>query len=439
MEKNNKKTIKAWCMYDWANSVYNLTITTAVFPEYYLAVTSNPTNDNTVKFLGFELVNSVLYSYALSLSFLLVAIFSPFLTAIADYTGKKKMFMRIFCYMGSLSCAYLFFFTKENITISIIAFILAGWGWGGSIVFYNSFLPEITTEDKMDKVSARGFAYGYIGSVILLIFNLIMILNPELFGIDVSIPGNKALPARISFLSVGIWWFSFAHYSFYYLPSNVYKKEAQGNWLFNGFKELKKVSADLSWQPLLKSFILAFFLYNLGVQTVMLLATVFGKKEIGLETAQLIMVVLVIQLVAIVGANFFAWLSGKFGNIHGLAIAVVIWIGICIAAYFVKTGFQFYSLAVVVGFVMGGIQSLSRSTYSKLIPQDTTDHASYFSFFDATDKISIVLGTMMFGVIEAITGSMRNSTIALGIFFVLGLLMLLRIPSQKIYQVKKQI
>jgi MFS transporter, UMF1 family len=437
LEKNNKKLINAWCMYDWANSVYSLTITTAILPGYFLWATENPSNGHLVDFFGFSVVNSALWSFSLSFAFLLAASLSPILTSIADYTGRKKMFMQIFCYIGAASCSYLFFFTKDNITLSVIAFILAGVGFSGSIVFYNSFLPEIATDDQMDKVSARGFTFGYIGSVLLLIFNLAMVLAPELFGIDSKTQGD--LPARISFLSVGIWWFLFAQYSFYYLPSNVYKKEAKGNWIFNGFKELKKVFAELKWQGLLKRFLLAFFFYNMGVQTVMYVATIFGKKELHLQTAELIVVILILQIIAIVGAIVFAKVSARYGNIKALGICVVIWLGVCAGAYFVQTGNQFYGVAVVVGFVMGGVQSLSRSTYSKLIPKDTIDHASYFSFYDVCDKVSVVLGTLMFGLVDQITKDMRNSIIVLGILFVIGLIFLSGIPSKTSYDIKKEI
>lgn len=427
MEKNNKKIINAWCMYDWANSVYSLTITTAVFPGYYAYVTQNIA---TVNLLGIQVKSSSLYSFALSGAFLITACLSPFLTSIADYTGRKKLFMQIFCYVGSISCAYLFFFTEDNFMWSMLAFIGAGIGYSGSIVFYNSFLPEIVTEDKLDKTSARGFAFGYIGSVVLLIVNLVMILNSESLGL-----GN-GLAARISFLMVGLWWFGFAQYSFWVLPSNVYKKEAKGNWILNGLKELNKVLKELKVQHFLKTFLISFFLFNLGVQTVMYMATIFGEHELKLPMDDLIKVILLIQLLAIPGAALFAWVSGKKGNVFSLSVILSIWILVCLAAYFVSNGNQFYMLAVVVGFIMGGVQSMSRSTYSKLIPANTTDHASYFSFYDVMDKFSTSAGLLIYGIVNEYTGSMRNNTLVLAVFFVVGIIILLRIPSKKIYSIK---
>ena len=427
MEKNNPKKINAWCAYDWANSVFALTITTAIFPGYYLAVT-NP----DISFLGWEVNNSSLYAFVLSGSFLIAAFLSPFLSSIADYTGRKKLFMQIFCYLGSASCMYLYFFTQDNIVPSVFAFMFACIGFSGSIVFYNAFLPEIATEDRHDKVSAKGFAFGYVGSVLLLIFNLLMIMKKEWFGIP-----DELTAARISFLTVGIWWFVFAQYTFFHLPSVTVKKETTGNWIFNGFKELRKVIKELAWQKYLTTFLIAFFFYNMGVQTVMYMATLFGKAELQLKTDQLIMVILIIQLIAIPGANIFAWVSGKKGNIFSLCLILFIWVGVCIAAYFVKEGTDFYSLAIVVGFVMGGVQSMSRSTYSKLIPQDSIDHASYFSFYDIMDKVGTAIGTGLFGIITGWFGGMRNTTFVLAVFFVIGLIILIGIPSLKVYSIKK--
>lgn len=423
-------------MYDWANSVYSLVITAAIFPVYFQSVTSIKNDsgivlNDKVNFFGFEIVNSVLYSYALSFSFLLIALISPVLSSIADYSGKKKTFMRFFCYLGSAACVLLFFFTSDTVTFGVFMFILASIGYTGSIVFYNAYLPEIATEDRFDTISAKGFSLGYFGSILLLLINLALILFPGTFGIS-----SAGLATRISFLMVGLWWFGFSQYTFHYLPSNVYKKITQGNILLNGFKELKMILKDLKKQGLLKKFLLAFFFYNMGVQTVLYLATIFGEKELKLSSELLIATILVLQIVAIGGSFLFAFISGKTGNIYALIISVVIWITVTILAYFITSSTEFILLAGLVGIVMGGIQSLSRSTYAKIIPEDTTDHASYFSFYDVTEKISIVLGTFFYGLINQITGSMRMSSLALALFFITGLIFLSRIPSEKIYTIK---
>ncbi|HVD96973.1 MAG TPA: MFS transporter [Cytophagaceae bacterium] len=436
MEKNNKKVINAWCMYDWANSVFSLTITTAIFPEYFLAVTPN-----NVDFLSFHLYNDVLMSYIVSASFLFAALLSPFLTSIADYSGRKKLFMQAFCYLGSLACLSLYFFKPESINgedvlteqallIGVFGFFLGLVGYSGSIVFYNSFLPEVADETNYDRVSAKGFSLGYIGSVLLLIINLATVLGAEQLGI------TTGEASRISFLTVGLWWLGFSQYTFRYLPKYSSASRGQGNWIFNGLKELKKVFHEVQKRRLLKIFLLSFFFYNMGVQTVMYLAPLFAKKEIELESANLIMTILIIQLVAIVGATFFNYTSSKLGNTRALLIGIAIWILVCAAAYFVQKGIGFYILAAMIGFVMGGIQSLSRSTYSKLIPDETTDHASYFSFYDVADKISTVLGTFMFGFVKQVTGSMRNSVLVIAVLFVIGGIILSYIPSKKVYSDK---
>ena len=431
MIKNNPKITNAWCMYDWANSAYSLVITSAIFPVYFGAVAIEKEGSNYITFLGFHLKNSVLFSGAVSFSFLLISILNPFLSSIADYSGKKKNFMQFFCYLGSISCALLFFFENSSYTtFAVFAFIFAGIGYSGSIVFYNSYLPEIATEDRFDKLSAKGFSLGYLGSVILLVFNLSMILKPSLYGIG-EFAVKNGLPARISFLSVGIWWALFAQITFSRLPNNIYQRQPSGNYLLNGYHELQKVLKELKYQNGLKMFLISFFFYNMGVQTVMYLAAIFGDKELKLESSNLIMVVLILQLVAIFGAWAFSRISGKIGNIKTLIIMVFIWIGICIGAYFVTTGNEFYLLASVVGLVMGGVQALSRATYAKFLPSDTTDTASYFSFYDITDKIGTVIGTAVFAVIDQFT-NMRNSILALMIFFIIGIIFLMVLNNKKL-------
>ncbi len=427
--KNNPRILNAWTMYDWANSAFSLVIASAVFPGYSESVARTPDGSNIISFASFTLKNTVLFEYTASLAFLLIAFLSPFLSAIADYSGKKKGFMQFFCIMGSMACVMLFFFKDiQSLHWGILGYMLGLIGYAGSIVFNNSYMPDIATEDKFDALSAKAFARGYIGSVILLIFSLALIIFREKLGIQ-----DATLAPRISFALTGIWWLGFAQYSFYFMPKNVYQKKAEGSWLLNGFKELNWVWKKLQTLPYLKRFLVAFFFYNMALQTVMYLATFFAKEEISLEQQSLIIVVLIIQLVAVAGSYFFSKISEKKGNTFSLRVAVGIWIIICIWAYFVKNEISFYALAGVVGLVMGGIQSLSRATYAKLMPQ-TTDTASFFSFYDATDKISTALGIFVYGMVHHLTGSMRNSVLALLLLFVVGLLILVFIPSKKTYQ-----
>jgi len=416
---NNKKVINAWCMYDWANSVYSLTITSAIFPIYYQAVAVNSNGGDKVNFFGLEIVNSVLYSYALSASFLLVAIILPILSGIADYAGQKKFFLKLFMLIGSTSCIGLFFFTGENVEWGIICSVFASVGYSGSLVFYDAFLNEIVTEDKRDIVSAKGYSYGYIGGVILLVINLVVIEMHESFGL-----ANEGIASRIAFLTVGVWWIVFSLYALSKLPENPHDRKPEGHYLTNGYRELRHVWKQLKDIGSMRKYLLAFFFYNMGVQTVMYLAATFGSKELKLEASKLIMTVLLIQFVAIAGSYLFAFVSKRRGNIQSLLMMIVIWIICCLYAYFIRDEVQFFALAAVVGLVMGGIQSLSRATFSKIMPVNTVDTASFFSFYDVTYNLSIVFGTFVYGYIEQVTGSMRNSTLALASFFIIGIIFL---------------
>jgi UMF1 family MFS transporter len=421
---NDPKIVRAWYMYDWANSVYSLVITTAIFPIYYKSVTTVNGSD-MVSFLGFSIQNSVLYSYALSFSFLLVSLMLPILSGTADYTGRKKVFMKCFVWMGGLSCMGLFFF--DDISMlgwGIFCSILASVGYASSLVFYDAFLPEIVTEDRYDITSARGFSMGYYGSVLLMVICTIIIIKYDFFYFS-----SEAMASRFSFLLVGVWWIGFSFIPFSILPDNIYNRKPTGNIFTNGYLELKKVWGQLTFLPDLKRYLWAFFFYNMGVQTVMYLATLFGTDVLHMDTNNLIAIVVIIQLVGAVGAYLFARLSNAKGNRFSLMTMIIIWIGICLMAYFIETSFQFYILAMVVGMVMGGIQSLSRATYSKLLPANSSEHASFFSFYDVTYNVSIVLGTFTYGFINQITGSMRYSALALGLFFVIGLVLLMFLKS----------
>jgi len=428
---NNPKIVRAWYMYDWANSVYSLVITTAIFPIYYKAVAVTNGTD-TVNFLGFNFQNSNLYSYALSFSFLVVAIILPLLSGAADYTGKKKTFMKAFVWLGSLSCMGLYFF--EDVSMlewGIVCSVLASIGYSGSLVFYDAFLPEIVSEDRYDATSAQGYSMGYYGSVILMVLCSAIILNHEMFGFSEG-PAGEGEATRFAFLLVGVWWIGFSLIPFSILPENPYNQKPTGNIWTKGYEELRKVLKSLKDQADLKRYLLAFFFYNMGVQTVMYLATLFGTDVLHLESGSLIAVVVIIQLVGSIGAWFFARLSKIRGNRFSLVTMILIWICVCIGAYFIQTAYQFYILAFVVGMIMGGIQALSRATYSKLIPTTTIDHASYFSFYDVTYNLSIVVGTFSFGFINQIMGSMRYSALALGVYFIIGITILLTVKSKDI-------
>lgn len=414
MQTASKKVINGWAMYDWANSVYNLVITTTFFPAYYAAITGLKNFPDGIFFLGRHFVNTELKDYVLAFGFLIVAVMSPILSSMADYKGNKKNFMRFFCYMGAASCSLMYFFDKDHVTLGLMCFMFAGIGFYGSQVFYNSYLPEIAAEGDQDRVSAKGYTFGYIGSVLMQMIG---------FALVILMPDNP-LPLKITFLLVGVWWICFAQITFNRLPiSSLTERKAKHHVLINGFKELKIVWNQLKHMPVLKRFLTAFFFYSMGVQTVMLVAIDFGIKELKLADQKLIITAVIIQLVAIVGAIGMSKLSARFGNVNVLIFTVLLWIGVCITGYFISTEMHFYIIASLVGLVMGGIQSLSRSTYSKFMPE-TKDTASFFSFYDVTEKLAIVIGLFTFGFIEGIS-SIRQSILSLVVFFVLGFVWLL--------------
>lgn len=421
MQTASKSVVNGWAMYDWASSAYNLVITSTIFPTYFTAIAIDNPGSATVTFLGRQFENTALYNYAVAVAMLIVAATSPLLSSIADYKGNKKKFLQFFLVMGSLACASMYFFDRSTMTLGIVSVIIACVGFWGAQVFYNSFLPEIAAPEDRDKISAKGFTYGYVGSVILQLICFVFVLKPDLFGI------TEAKGSQISFLLVGIWWWGFGQYSLRRLPKPVAAGtgDVQRGVLSGGYKELVKVWNQVKRLAALKRFLVAFFFYNMAVQTVMLVAVLYGKEELEMETPILIVAILIIQLIAIPGAYLISLLSGRIGNLNTLMLLVVLWIGMCVVAYNLPVGgvVEFCALGAGVGFVMGGIQSLSRSTYSKLMPE-TKDTASYFSFYDVTEKMAAVVGIFSYGYITELTGSQRGSVLALGIFFVAGLLLL---------------
>ncbi|QSW88965.1 MFS transporter [Flavobacterium endoglycinae] len=435
LPKGDKKLLNAWAFYDWANSVYTLTIASAVFPIFYEALFSD--RDHYIDVFGMHLKNSALISFITAAAFLVVSFISPLLSGIADYVGNKKSFMKFFCYMGALSCMGLYWFDLDNIYVGLLFYFLGLLGFWGSLVFYNSYLPDIAFEEQQDKISAKGYSLGYIGSVILLIINLAMIMKPKLFGIT-GTDGEAAMKAmRYSFVMVGVWWILFSQYTYYYLP----KGSKEGNKLtksvvFNGFKELKKVWAALKNITPLKRYLGGFFVSSMAVQTVMLVATYFGAQEIQWSskdesTIGLIICILLIQIIAVFGAILTSRASAKWGNIPTLIFINTLWAIFCALAFFITLPIHFYAMAAAIGLVMGGIQALSRSTYSKLLPE-TEDTTSFFSFYDVAEKIGIVIGMCVYGIIDQITGSPRAAIVILAIFFITAIFLLRRVHKKDV-------
>jgi len=436
-EKGSKKLLNAWAFYDWANSVYALTIASSIFPLFYSTLFA--TEDELISAFGFQMKPTVLISIVTAFTFLVVAFTSPILSGIADYVGNKKSFMKFFCYVGSVGCIGLYFFSLDHIYISILFYFMGLIGFWGSLVFYNSYLPDIAFPEQQDKVSAKGFSFGYIGSVILLLFNLAMVMKPNWFGFDIGFTEAEKNAAsikamKVSFITVGLWWALFSQYTFYVLPKGVSSgHKVTRAIVFNGLKELQSVWKQLKGNLRLKRYLYAFFVFSMAVQTIMLMAVYFGEKEIlwaseSEKTSGLIVSVLLIQLVAIAGAITTSRASEKFGNIKTLIVVNFIWMVLCFYAYFMITPIQFYIAAFMVGLVMGGIQALARSTYSKFLPE-TDDTTSYFSFYDVAEKIGIVIGMLIFAVVDQVK-TMRHAILFLFAFFLIGIILLFRVPKE---------
>ncbi|ALJ04223.1 MFS transporter permease [Pseudalgibacter alginicilyticus] len=428
LKKGSKKLLNAWAFYDWANSVYTLTIASSIFPIFYSALFISEIK--TVAAFGFEFKSTVLITFVTAFTFLVVACMSPILSGIADYVGNKKNFLKFFCYVGGIGCIGLYWFSLDAIYISVLFYFMGLIGYWGSLVFYNSYLPDIAFPEQQDKISAKGFSLGYIGSVILLIVNLAMVMSQD--------TGEaKMQMMRYAFVTVGLWWILFSQYSFYYLPKGTSSgHKVTRAIIFNGLKELRLVWNQLKLNLRLKRYLYAFFVFSMAVQTIMLVAVYFGEEEIAWgddaeKTTGLIVSILVIQLVAIVGAILTSKASAKFGNIKTLIVVNFVWMVLCFYAYFMITPMEFYIAAGFVGLVMGGIQALARSTYSKLLPE-TEDTTSYFSFYDVAEKIGIVIGMIIYGTIDQITGSMRNAILFLFVFFLVGIILLFRVPKKSI-------
>ena len=426
-KKGDKKLLRAWVSYDWANSVYFLVISSTIFPLYYGYICGDQTY---LDVFGMQIKNTALISYVTALAFVVIALWSPILSGIADYMGNKKRFMQFYCYLGAASCMGLYWFDIQNLYWGLLFYFLALVGAWSSLVFYNSYLPDIAFPEQQNRISARGFALGYIGSVLLLLVNLFMVLKPEAFGIAGE-GGEASLKAmRYSFISVGVWWFSFSHIAFYHLPRGNKDKVYTKDIFFNGYRELKSVWKSLKNLNFLKRYLGAFFVFSMALQTVMLVAAYFGEQEISWsaeeKTTGLIVSILVIQIIAIFGALLSSKLANRWGNIKTLILLNAIWMSLCVSAYFIYEPVEFYIVAGFVGLCMGGIQSVARSTYSQLIPK-TIDTTSYFSFYDVAEKVGIVIGMLMYATVDQITGSMRNAILFFVLFFLTGAVMLIRL------------
>ena len=421
IKKNDKRVIRGWSFFDWANSAYALVISTAVFPPFFSA-----TAPENMTLFGHSLKSTALYSFSIAFAFLLNAIMTPFLSGLADYSGRRLFFLKFFTILGSLACMSLFFFDGPGTAwIGLVSFILGTIGFGACVVFYNSYLPDIVTEDKLDTVSAQGYAYGYIGSVILLVIILALILFKEALGFT-----SETLPTRIGFLLVGIWWYGFALLTFRVMPKEN-KLKFQSSFLSKGLSEVVSVFKILKKNRNIMLFLASYFFFIAGVNVVIYLASVFAEEVLNFEQKELIILILLLQFLAMIGAYFFAFVSGKIGNKLALLIQIAIWVVICTTAYFVTGSKEFYLLSCLVGLVFGGIQSLSRSTYSKMLDDDIESMASYFSFYDVLTKLAVVVGSFTWGIVAQITNNMRYSILSIAIFFVISFVILMAVKIEQ--------
>ena len=418
------KTQKAWAFYDWANSVYSLVISTAVFPLYFDWVAPELIELNWPVIGLRSYPSSALYSYFLAASFITVAILLPILSGMADKLHKKKLYMRRFLDIGALACMGMFFFTEERIGLGMILSYVASVGYWSSLVFYNAYLPVVAKKEEQDKLSAQGYSLGYFGSSILLILCLGMIMRQETGSEE------QKMAFRLSFVLTGLWWAGFARFTLRRMPEeNAALREPLLSSIKGGFIRLRDTFQKLKGIPVSIPFILDYFLFSTGVQTIILLASLYGSNELKMESAQLIGTILIIQFVGILGAWGFSKLSGLMGNIRALMLSIFIWALICVFAYLLQPDdpavlLKFYGIGALVGLVMGGTQSLSRSSFSKLLPVQETEHTSYFSFLEVMEKVAIVLGTTLFGLLTQLSGGMRTAALSMAGFFIVSLVVL---------------
>lgn len=404
------KQQKAWAYYDVGNSSYQLVIVTAIFPIYYAAVC--PEN---ISLFGSVWSKASFYLMLFSMSYLFIGIANPLLSGIADFSMARKKFMIGFTITGIIGTLMLCLFDSNHLEIGFMGTFLSTVGYAGSMVFYNAYLPEIAKEEDQDLLSARGYAWGYLSSMILLVIALI----PFVFGLL-----DSELASKLTFLLVSIWWAFFSFYSISRLPKDALSIKSNRNMIVGGYIELFSAMKKVYSQKRLSLFLASFFFYMMGVQTVFYAATLFGKQELKLDDNLLIVTMLLIQLLGAIGANVLSKLARHKGNFIALSITIVIWAGVTVFAYLMQSAVEFIIASIFVGFVMGGIQSLSRSTYSKWTYK-LKDKASLFSLLDFTEKIGIVIGTMAFAYFTDLFGSMREAILLLAGFFLVGLILLI--------------
>lgn len=416
MEKSNKKVIYSWVLYDWANSAFATTILAAVLPIFYNDVAAVNLPDN---------VATSYWGYTQAIAMLIIALITPVLGAVADYSKSKKIFMKLFVFIGVVGTALLFFIVEGRYLLASVFFIFANIGFSGGNIFYDSFLPIITKKDKIDYVSSMGYAAGYLGGGILLLINLLMIMRPQMFGI-----ANTTLATRIAFVTVAIWWIIFSIPAFINLPESRVGlgKFTLGPYIKQGFHRVKNTFTHVKKYKELFKFLIAFWIYNDGIGTIIRMATIYGR-EVGIGQNDLIGALLLTQVVGIPFTLIFGKLGEKIGAKKGIYISLTVYLIITILGYNLDSALDFWILAGLVGTVQGGAQALSRSLYGALVPENKS--AEFYGFYGISSKFAAITGPFVFALVGQITGSSRYGILAVASFFILGIILLYTVDVDK--------
>jgi MFS transporter, UMF1 family len=414
---NDRREIFGWTMYDWASSAFSTTVVSVFLGPYLSAIAKTAADANgLIYFLGVPIRYDSLFPYCVSISVALQVFFLPILGGITDYSHLRKRMLMTFATIGAIASILLFFSTASTLWLSALLFITANLAFGASIVFYNAYLPSIASEDQRDRVSSLGFALGYAGGGILLLLNLILFLLSDKLGID------QGLAVRISLASAGVWWLLFSQITFRTLRSRrAVRRIPPGDSLLTiGFKQLGNTFRQIREFPETVRYLIAYLIYNDGIQTVIVVATLFGSEELHMDNTSLILVILLVQVVAFFGALFFGWLAGQIGTKRAIILSLVVWSGVVIyAAVALQSVAEFWVLSTVVAIVLGGSQALSRSLFSDMIPDGR--EAEFFSFYEISDRFTSIFGPLIFGLANQLTGSLRAGIFSLVILFVVGL------------------
>lgn len=413
-------------MYDWADSAFATSILAAILPVYFASLV--PEGGVIIEWgpVSFRTSSSALWAYAVSFSLLVTALTAPILGALADFSSSRKKFLFAFTYVGAALTLMFYFVRHGDYWLCLGIFVAANIGFAGATPFYNAFLPEIAGEGEIDTVSGKGYAYGYLGGGILLALHVLLITFHEAFGI-----GDKSVSIRISLSSVGLWWGLFAIPTFLWVPETVRSqdREAGVSCVSYGFRRFFNTLRGFGRYRDMLWFLIAFLVYNDGIQTVIAMAAIFGKTALGLDTGTLIGTLLMTQFIAWPGAVLFARLARRIGSKNCVMATLMLWMVIVAYAYFIRSSIEFWILGGLVGVILGGSQAISRSLYAQLVPKARA--AEFFGFFAVSNKFASIFGPLIFGLITDLSEDPRNAVVSLVVFFVAGMMLLSRVDVER--------